>query len=309
MLQMPQTVPSVYDYTTSFAADFDLSLLPSDGEVPSHQQQFLSFYYDTLSPPPMFPSPSGEPKEDFLLKSIKEEFPASVDVGYQSWESSPTHSTYSSPVYCPSASPLPEPLFKIKREITIDLEEILQESKYLQEICFPEKKKDSIIRNILESNDFKQEKKQESDHRLLREVLKDTSFQRKYNLKPFDIGGLGTAFKADVKMETNGGEGGGRGETPGPSQGPGAQGEGPSAAVCGVDIAQDRIEPMLSLAIEQLKEDLSKTCTVLGIAMGEYPLTSLALPALAWKCHRLFIALKDLRDIIVKRQQSYLLYT
>ncbi|XP_054269418.1 SAM pointed domain-containing Ets transcription factor-like isoform X1 [Macrosteles quadrilineatus] len=257
METMPQTVPSVYDYSTSFAADFDLSLLPCDGEVPSQQQQFLSFYYDTLSPPPMFPSPTGE-KDDFLLKSIKEEFPGSVDVGYQSWESSPTHSTYSSPVYCPSASPQPEPLFKVKQEITINLEEILQESKYLQEICFPEKKKDSIIRNILENNDFKQEKK-ESDHRLLREVLKDTSFQRKYNLKPFDIGGLGTAFKADVKMETNGEEVQG-------SQAP--QGSGaPEGAVCGVDIAQDRIEPMLSLAIEQLKEDLNKTCTVLGIAM------------------------------------------
>ncbi|XP_046673369.1 DNA-binding protein D-ETS-4-like isoform X2 [Homalodisca vitripennis] len=278
---MPQTVPSlslgfssVCDYSVAFAADFDLSLLPTcDSEVPfspqSHQQ-LLSFYYDTTSPPPMFHSPSEDElfknKDEYILKNIKEEpFPATLDLGYQSWESSPTHSNYSSPVYCPSPQESfhPDQVSKIKQEITIDLEEILQESKYLQDICFPEqRKKDSIIRNILEKNDLKQEKKPDCDHRLLREVLKDTSFQRKYNLKPFDIGELGTAFKSDVKMET--GEGG-KGENSGAAAG--AAAAGAEGGVCGVDIAQERIEPMLSLAIEQLKEDLNNTCTVLGIAM------------------------------------------
>lgn len=255
LFQMPQTVPSlgfssVYDYSATFAADFDLSLLPCDGEVPLSPQ--LSLYCETASPP-MFH------KDEYLLKSIKEEpFLSTVEFGQQSWESSPSHSDYSSPVYSPSPqNPFsPDPLNHIKQEITIDLEEILKESKYLQEICFPvEKKKDSIIRNILEKNDFKQEKK-DSDHRLLREVLKDTSFQKKYNLKPFDIGGLGTAFKAEVKMEVG--------------ESSKSEGEGEAVgAVCGVDIAQERIEPMLSLAIEQLREDLSNTCSVLGIAMGE----------------------------------------
>lgn len=251
---MPQTVPSlgfssVYDYSATFAADFDLSLLPCDGEVPLSPQ--LSLYCETASPP-MFH------KDEFLLKSIKEEpFRSTVEFGQQSWESSPSHSDYSSPVYSPSSQNAFSPDPYIKQEITIDLEEILKESKYLKEICFPvEKKKDSIIRNILEKNDFKQEKK-DSDHRLLREVLKDTSFQRKYNLKPFDIGGLGTAFKTEVKMEAGESSSKGDGEVVG------------AGAVCGVDIAQERIEPMLSLAIEQLREDLNNTCTVLGIAMGK----------------------------------------
>lgn len=271
MLQMPQTVPSlgfgssVYDYTSTFAADFDLSLLPSDSEVPQTSQHLLSLYYEaTTSPPPMFP---GEP----LLKNIKEEpFRSSIDFSPQSWESSPSASSYSSPVYCPSPQDpfSPDPLSTIKQEITIDLEEILQESKYLQEICFPkEEKKDSIIRNILEKRDLKQEKKS-SDHRLLREVLKDTSFQRKYNLKPFDIGGVGTGFKSDIKMETDESAAVGNGACKEGTASERVDGTA-EGGVC-VDIAQERIEPMLSLAIEQLKEDLNNTCTVLGIAMGEY---------------------------------------
>lgn len=257
---MPQTVPclgfpaSVFDCT--FATDFDLSLLPlpCDSEVPQHSQSLLSLYCEAASPPPMFPSPSGDKqKDEYLLKSIKEEpFVPSIDFYHQqSWE---TSSNYSSPGYCPSPQEpfSPDPLTKVKQEITIDLEEILQESKYLQEIYIPEQRnKDSIIRNILE----RPQKKPSTDHQLLREVLKDTSFQKKYNLKPFDIGGLGTAFKSEVKMEE---------EASGNSSGSGGEG-----GVCGVDIAQERIEPMLSLAMEQLREDLSNTCTVLGIARGE----------------------------------------
>lgn len=262
---MPQTVPclgfpsSLFDCT--FATDFDLSLLPlpCDSEVPQYTQSLLSLYCETASPPPMFPSPSGDKqKDEYLLKTIKEEpfVPSTVDFyQQQAWEtSSSSLSNYSSPVYCPSPQDpfSPDPLSKVKQEITIDLEEILQESKYLQDIYIPEQRnKDSIIRNILE----KPQKKPSTDHQLLREVLKDTSFQRKYNLRPFDIGGVGTAFKSEVKMEEE--------SVKGDCGGSGSGGEG---GVCGVDIAQERIEPMLSLAMEQLREDLSNTCTVLGIA-------------------------------------------
>uniref|UniRef100_A0A1B6E6Z2 ETS domain-containing protein n=1 Tax=Clastoptera arizonana TaxID=38151 RepID=A0A1B6E6Z2_9HEMI len=256
---MPQTVPSVgfsassFDYSAAFIADnFDLSLLPcADSEVPyspQDQQQLLSFY-DSTSPPHMF-SPSEDiyksVKDDYSLQNIKEE-PFSL-ISPQSWDSSPSGSAYSSPVYCPSPQ-APSP--RIKQETTIDLEEILRESRYLQEVTFPERKKDLIIRTILE-RDLKPDKKPETDHRLLREVLKDTSFQKKYNLKPFDIGGLGTAFKTEIKMETV------------DSPEPGRHHEG--GEVCGVESMQDNIEPMLSLAIEQLKEDVNNTCSALGIS-------------------------------------------
>ncbi|KAG5319990.1 ETS4 protein, partial [Pseudoatta argentina] len=77
---------------------------------------------------------------------------------------------------------------------------------------------------------------QKSDHQLLREVLRDTSFQRKYNLRPVDLGGVGTGFVED--MET---------------------GE------CVGDLAREQLEPVLSLAIQQLQKDFDNTCVALGI--------------------------------------------
>jgi len=84
---------------------------------------------------------------------------------------------------------------------------------------------------------------QKSDHQLLREVLRDTSFQRKYNLRPVDLGGVGTGFVED--MET---------------------GE------CVGDLAREQLEPVLSLAIQQLQKDFDNTCVALGIHPGEPPL-------------------------------------
>jgi len=87
------------------------------------------------------------------------------------------------------------------------------------------------------------------DHKLLREVLKDTSFQKKYNLKPFDIGSLGfggtVPRKAVKPMDT--------GEPDGDLE----------------QLDRDTIEPMLSLAIEQMRKDIDTTCSVLGISPGE----------------------------------------
>lgn len=81
---------------------------------------------------------------------------------------------------------------------------------------------------------------QKSDHQLLREVLRDTSFQRKYNLRAVDLGGVGTGFVED--MESN---------------------------ECVGDLAREQIEPVLSLAIQQLQKDFDNTCVALGIHPGE----------------------------------------
>lgn len=80
---------------------------------------------------------------------------------------------------------------------------------------------------------------QKDDHQLLREVLRDTSFQRKYNLRPVDLGSVGTGFVED--MENN---------------------------ECVGDVAREQIEPVLSLAMQQLQKDFDNTCVALGIHPG-----------------------------------------
>ncbi|XP_058790273.1 DNA-binding protein D-ETS-4 isoform X2 [Phymastichus coffea] len=75
------------------------------------------------------------------------------------------------------------------------------------------------------------------DHQLLREVLRDTSFQRKYNLKPVELGNIGTGY---VEEMVEPGE-------------------------CVGDLAREQIEPVLSLAIQQLQKDFDNTCVALGI--------------------------------------------
>lgn len=80
----------------------------------------------------------------------------------------------------------------------------------------------------------------EGDHRLLRQVLKDTSFQKRYNLVPVPVGELGTGFAMTEQTAAS------------------------------LDLPQDEIEPMLSLAMEQLKSEVQGTCAVLGITRGQY---------------------------------------
>ncbi|XP_043281929.1 DNA-binding protein D-ETS-4 [Venturia canescens] len=77
---------------------------------------------------------------------------------------------------------------------------------------------------------------QKSDHQLLREVLRDTSFQKKYNLRPVDLGSVGTGFVEDME-----------------------------SSECVGDLAREQIEPVLSLAIQQLQKDFDNTCVALGI--------------------------------------------
>lgn len=81
------------------------------------------------------------------------------------------------------------------------------------------------------------------DHQLLREALNDTSFQRKFNIRPIDFG----FFSGATKMEEG-------------------HGEENDLASCSEPLANDSIEPVLNLAIEQMKKDVDKTCTTLGIS-------------------------------------------
>lgn len=87
---------------------------------------------------------------------------------------------------------------------------------------------------------LQKEEERKSDHQLLREVLRDTSFQKKYNLRPVDLGAVGTGFVEDME--------------PGESVG---------------EFAREQIEPVLSLAIQQLQKDFDNTCVALGIHPGK----------------------------------------
>ncbi|CAL7948300.1 unnamed protein product [Xylocopa violacea] len=92
------------------------------------------------------------------------------------------------------------------------------------------------VRNPLEKEEELFKDGQKSDHQLLREVLRDTSFQRKYNLRPVDLGSVGTGFVEDME-----------------------------AGECVGDLTREQIEPVLSLAIQQLQKDFDNTCVALGI--------------------------------------------
>lgn len=266
---MPQRVPSAgytpppsYDFSAVFAADsFDLSLLPGSDAAVSDCTQLLSLYCDAdvdcsiSSPPHMFPPcvpPLDAAAKQPQLHPIKQEPPYSPPLFY----SSPPYRCDESPPLAAAAD------INVKQEICLDLGAILQESRYLQEFYAEsnreqEERKDSIIRSILEK-DLKpqQQQQQDSDHRLLREVLKDTSFQRKYNLKPFDLGGLGTAYKVKMEEESKSSSASSTSTTPATV----------SSTSAVVDLPQESfVEPMISMAIEQLKEDVVNTCSALGI--------------------------------------------
>ncbi|EGI64084.1 DNA-binding protein D-ETS-4 [Acromyrmex echinatior] len=169
-----------------------------------------------------------------LLKEIlfKEE-PRSVSSNNGSSPSSSLSSSSSSP--SPSSefegsSALHELLFKgaaLRKDLVVisKTSQLKVERGSREELVNPLRKEEELFKDG-----------QKSDHQLLREVLRDTSFQRKYNLRPVDLGGVGTGFVED--MET---------------------GE------CVGDLAREQLEPVLSLAIQQLQKDFDNTCVALGI--------------------------------------------
>lgn len=122
---------------------------------------------------------------------------------------------------------------QIKQESTVDFGNILQGFQDTD-----------TLRQLLEEELKKPEPDKPKDHQLLREVLRDTSFQKKYNIRPIDFGFLG----GEIKMEEPEGE---------PSD-------------LSEQIARENIEPVLNLAIEQMRKDVDSTCATLGISTGKF---------------------------------------
>lgn len=131
---------------------------------------------------------------------------------------------------------------QIKQESTVDFGELLQNLGEVKAILGDEFKKPEKP---------KEDKQKNQDHKLLRQVLRDTSFQEKFNLKPIDFG-LGTGFVGNtIKMEE-----------------PDIQ---EMEEITNEELTRETIEPVLSLAIEQMRKDVDNTCSVLGISQGMDP--------------------------------------
>lgn len=129
---------------------------------------------------------------------------------------------------------------QIKQESTVDFGELFQNLGGVKEL---------LGNDFTKSEEPKEEKSKHQDHKLLRQVLRDTSFQKKYNLKPFDFG-VGTGFVGNaVKMEE-----------------PDMQ---EMEDMTNEELTRETIEPVLSLAIEHMRKDVDKTCSVLGISPGK----------------------------------------
>lgn len=280
LLQMPQTVPSGVYSTDTYAVyedNFDLSLLPMDGEVPLSPHSQLS-----IELPPQ--------TTDFTLTTIFDDITLikteklssgnwSIDNNQQQ-DSADTLQQYQH-----YSSPLPSPpqeyfvtVFPPSPAPSIELQPYQQQQSNSNNFTvikqefglFPPSPPDShgapsprcdvkgepcdssdteacIDIDSLLQNSFdvfvpkRDEPDQQQDHQLLREYLQDTSFQRKHNLKPLALESLFGGW--------------------------GARGD---------------IEPVISLALEHAKKDVQQTCAALNISPGKFNSLYIILPTYLW---------------------------
>ena len=104
----------------------------------------------------------------------------------------------------------------------------------------------------------------QQEHTLLKQCLQDTSFQTKYNLKPFDFG-VTTGFvseqsstklkamnRSDVKKE------------------PLSEGSRQAHKPLKPTLSDVKIEPLLDLAADQVNKEITNTCEMLSISSSKY---------------------------------------
>ncbi|KAK4886884.1 hypothetical protein RN001_003155 [Aquatica leii] len=119
----------------------------------------------------------------------------------------------------------------IKEETTVNFDSILQSFQINDNLLDTYKSGESQI----------VPQKPKNDHQLLREVLRDTSFQKKFNIKPFDFG-----LMDNIKMEV--------------------PDDRDIINPCSDELSRENIDPVLNLAIEQMRKDVNNTCAVLCIS-------------------------------------------
>lgn len=130
---------------------------------------------------------------------------------------------------------------QIKQESTVDFGNILQSYQDTDTLR-------QLLEKDIKKSEVQRVPEKPKDHQLLREVLKDTSFQKKYNIRPIDFGFI----TEDIKMEEPESE------------------HSDLMRTCNEQITRDKIEPVLNLAIEQMRKDVDTTCVALGISTGEF---------------------------------------
>lgn len=264
---MPQTVPTGFispDPYALYEENFDLSLLPMDGEVPlSPHSQFnieLSLSASDYIPATIFHNDTPaikteKPNWSETLPELNTSLVQQLELGHQqlNYYSSPHCSPQSQPDQYTTIFP-PSPCPSLDQSTSHNHHQQHQQFSIKQEYIglFPPSPPDSngapsprcdikgepdtytsdtetsIDIDSLLQNSFEVLEPKKQDHQLLREYLQDTSFQRKHNLKPLALesllGGWGT-----------------RGD----------------------------IEPVISLALEHAKKDVQRTCAALNISPGK----------------------------------------
>ncbi len=201
---------------------------------------------------------------------------------------------------CPSTPPDFDtiiPLEDIKQEITLNLQNLLNDEGKGTSTVGAEKsnfeksvydKKPELLRSILEKSPLNESRKRtldkakafDDDHKLIRQILKDTSFQKKYNLRPVDIEGLGIGYQTEMKGEEGKCNNNSTSSTAATTTIPGNSGTNTlKEDVCDVNLTEGIIAPMLSKAIEQLMQDVDNTSVMLGIPRGKiWPFFFLVFP-------------------------------
>lgn len=170
-----------------------------------------------------------------------------------------TYSNNSSPHYIQPLSPSGYTPRPVKDEAAIDIEEFLKENQILQESVYNQNK--VLTESLNEPNILvpkKEEVSKPKDYQLLREVLQDTSFQKRFNLRPINFDSLTGGFVPNgglsIKMEEPD-------DLDSVSES--------LMTSCSSALAREKIEPVLSLAIEQMRKDVENTCSALGISHGK----------------------------------------
>lgn len=227
--------------------------LLSPSEQYSIYQEQQSFYPNSPDVS-LYNSPNSygrSPREDFVqTQYIKKE---------NSYHNSPIHNSYQSyPIKeeFPRSNQLENTdvfeLLKntllekqVKQESTVDFSNLLEEFTSPN----PLGTSSNSTYNKGSQNQNAPQQSSPQDHQLLREVLRDTSFQKKYNIKPIDFGFMTTQIKMEEPEEQK-----------------------ELMSTCQEQLARENIQPALNLAIEarieEMRKDVDSTCTALNITPG-----------------------------------------
>lgn len=227
--------------------------------TPLKKTPSTGFFYDKMDTK----ETKNENKYDFYVKKEEDKYPlipttvqASTSYYPTTIKQEPNFGGDYGEDYQNNKNQSPSP-YGIKTEKTIDLQEVLKESQYLQNLVkyesAPQTKQYTTLQSLLKNT--KTEEPDKPDHQLLRSVLRDTSFQKKFNIKPFEIPRTTTPNpgfqEKEVKMEESNTT---------------EQDKGDEIVE---ELTSEKIEPVFSLAIEQIKKDVDNTCNILGIASGK----------------------------------------